>query len=83
MIFRDRTNPLDFYNDDEIYKKVRFHRHANLDLTDGVQQHIEHILARQGSLTPVLQVFITLRFYATGTFQNVVGDKTGTDQSSQ
>ena len=82
-IFRDRTNPLDVYNDDEIYKKFRFHRQAMLDLTDGVQQHIEHLLARQGLLTNVLQVFITLRFYVTGTFQNVLGDITGTDQSSQ
>ena len=32
-IFRDRTNPLDVYNDDEIYKKFRFHRQAILDLT--------------------------------------------------
>ena len=81
-IFRDRTNPLDVYNDDEIYKKFRFHRQAILDLTDGVQQHIEHLLARQGSLTPVLQVLVTLRFYATGTFQNVVGELIGVNQST-
>ena len=70
------------YNDDEIYKKFRFHRQAILDLTDGVQQHIEHLLARQGSLTPVLQVLVTLRFYATGTFQNVVGELIGVNQST-
>ena len=45
-------------------------------------QDIELSLPRKGSLTPVLQVCLALRFCATGSFQSVVGELIGVDQST-
>ena len=81
-IFRDRKHPLEIYNDEQIYTKFRFYRHLILQLTDEVRNEIEFVLSRKGSLTPILQVLLTLRFYATGTLQNVIGDLLCVDQST-
>ena len=83
-IFRDGTHPLEIYNDEQIYTKFRFYRHIILQLTDEVRNGIEFVLPRKGSLTPILQVLLTLRFYATptGTLQNVIGKLLGVDQST-
>ncbi|KAK7502994.1 hypothetical protein BaRGS_00005620 [Batillaria attramentaria] len=76
-VFRDRRNPMDEFTDDKLYKKFRFNRRDILELTDSVADSIEYLAERIGSLTPVLQVLLTLRFYATGTFQSAVGDIIG------
>ena len=83
-IFRDRTHPLEMYNDEQIYTKFRCYRHLILQLRDEVRNEIEFVLSRKGSLkaTPILQVLLTLRFYATGTLQNVIGELLGVDQST-
>jgi hypothetical protein len=81
-VFRDRVNPLEDYNDVKLYKKFRFTRNDILELTDMVRDAIRYGAERKGSLTPVLQVMLTLRFYATGTFQHTVGDLLGVDQST-
>ena len=79
-IFRDRTHPLEIYTDNKVFKKFRFHRHAMLELTESVEDEIIDVLLRKGALTPLLQVLLTLRFYATGTFQDVVGGLIGVSQ---
>ena len=81
-IFRDRTHPLEIYNDEQIYTKFRFYRHLILQLTDEVRNDIEVVLSRKGSQTPILQVLLTPRFYAKGTLQNVIGELLGVDQST-
>lgn len=81
-VFRDRTHPLEEFNDVKVFKKFRFHRQAILDLCDSVQDDLEYVLPRKGSLTPVLQVLLALRFYATGAFQDVVADLIGVSQST-
>ena len=47
-----------------------------------MRNEIEFVLSRKGSLTPILQGLLTLRFYATGTLQNVIGELLGVDQST-
>ena len=81
-VFRDRTHPLEEYDDDLVYKKFRFHRQFIFELVEEVSQDIEFTLPRKESLTPVLQVCLALRFYATGSFQSVVGELIGVDQST-
>lgn len=39
-----------------------------------IEDQLEHDFVRNGSLTPMNQLLIALRYYATGTFQLVVGD---------
>ena len=79
-IFRDRTHPLEIYDDITLVKKFRLHRQAILDITDSVCNELEYALPRKGSLSPVLQVLLTLRFYATGAFQDVIADLIGVSQ---
>ena len=82
QIFRDRTHPLEVFDDTEVFRKFRLPRQAILDLTDSVSDELQYYFRRPRSLTPVLQVCVALRFYATGTFQDVVGELIGVDQST-
>ena len=72
-IFRDRIHPLDKFDDVEIRKKFRFNRETILRITDELDESIRHP-NRLGALPPVLQVLLTLRFYACGTFQDVCAE---------
>ena len=81
-VFGDHTHPLEEYNDDLVYKKFRFHRQFIFELAEEVSQDIQFSLPRKGSLTLVLQMCLALRFYSTGSFQSVVGELIGVDQST-
>lgn len=81
-IFRDRTNPFDVYDDVDLYSRFRFRRADILDLCNVIEDDIDHPFQRKGSLTPLMQLMIALRFYASGCFQEVVGDLFGVDKST-
>ena len=72
-IFRYSIHPLDKFDDVEISKKFRFNRETILRITDELDESIRHP-NRLGALPPVLQVLLTLRFYACGTFQDVCAE---------
>ena len=79
-IIRDRTHPLELFNDLEVFKKFRFRREDIFAITDEVNAYLECGSHRGGGLAPILQVLVTLRFYAIGTFQDVVGELLGVHQ---
>lgn len=81
-IFRDHQNPLEVFDDDQVYRKFRFRREDILHITNEIEHHIDFPLPRKGSLTPLLKVLLTLRFYATGTFYNPVGEMIGVSEST-
>ena len=72
-IFRDRTNPSDKFNDLELFWKFRFQQADILQRTDELMEELEHP-NRKGALPPVLQVLLTLRFYASGSFQHICAE---------
>ena len=76
-VFRDHKNPIDIFGDVELYERFRFRRNDILGIVDEIQDDIKYPATRQGSLPAVLQLLITLRFYATGCFQNTVGEMIG------
>ena len=80
-LFRDRLHPLDRYDDTELFCKFRFRRQDILDITDELQQLIE-LPNRKGALPPVVQVLLTLRLYACGSFQDVCGELIGVHQAT-
>lgn len=80
-IFRDRTHPFEKFDDVEIVRKFRFRRREILDLTNLIERDIT-MTNRKGTLTPLLQVLVTLRYYASSSFQDVCGELIGIDQST-
>lgn len=73
-VFRDRLNPLELYHDEELYTRYRFRRPTLLFLVDMLAPQIEHPTRRSQSLPALLQVLVFLRFLATGSFHQLVGD---------
>ncbi|GFN84833.1 low quality protein: putative nuclease harbi1 [Plakobranchus ocellatus] len=71
-----RTNPLDTFDDIELHDKLRFRRQDILELTDLLTNDLK-LDNRGGAVPPVLQVCVTLRYFATGTFQNAIGEMIG------
>ncbi|KAJ8048988.1 Protein ALP1-like [Holothuria leucospilota] len=65
-VFRDRTNPLDLWTDQQMYAKYRFSRLACINIIDMLQDELEHRTRRNHALPPSLQVFIALRFFGHG-----------------
>ena len=49
---------------------------------DEVRDAIEYPVTRQGSSSALRQVFMALRLFATGGFQNLVGEMIGVDKST-
>ena len=73
-IFRDRTSPFDIYDDVELFARFRFWREDIATLVDLFGDELEHPLPRGGSLPPLMQVLVALRFFASGAFQQTTGD---------
>ena len=81
-VFRDRTHPLDAYNDVEIIERYRLPRPLIIELHDLIQNDIEPQTRRNKAVPAMLQLFCALRFYACGSFQRVVGDGLGLHRST-
>ena len=72
-LFRERFYPLNEYDDVELYARFRFRRADIVEIVDLIR---DDLVAdrRQYTLSPEMQVLVALRFYASGSFQNVLGD---------
>ena len=75
-VLRDRMNPFEFYDDDEFIRRYRFSKAGVRDLCDVLRNDLQRD-PRGNPLSVELQVEITLRFYATGSFEKVTGDLFG------
>jgi hypothetical protein len=60
-IFRDRINPLDQYDDVELYHRFRFRREGILELTEMLKPDLEHKTLRNYAVPPVLQASALFR----------------------
>lgn len=74
---RDRFNPLEEYDDEDFRMRFRLRKDSVSDLAKILDKDLQHQTRRGLPLTPMQQVLIALRFYATGTFQRVIGDLFG------
>ncbi|XP_025158423.1 putative nuclease HARBI1 isoform X2 [Harpegnathos saltator] len=72
---RDWFDPFHFYSNKEFKRRFRFNKES---VIHGILPEIEEGLARNNNrglpIRPVYQLLICLRFYATGSFQAVLGD---------
>lgn len=80
--FKDVTNPFDGYSDLEIYNRYRFPPHVILQITELIQTDIRHATKRSRYLSPLHQVCLCLRYLASNSFQQVVGDTLNVSQST-
>ena len=74
---RDRFNPLKEYHNEDFRLSFRLRKDWVIDLVKILEKDLQHQTRRGLPLTPMQQVVIALRFYATGTFQRVIGDLIG------
>ena len=81
-MFRDWENPWDYLSDSEYIQRYQLPRKKILDLCDLLGHHLEYGTKRNKALPPNLQILITLRFYACGSFFNSIGDIHGFDKST-
>ncbi|CAC5411101.1 HARBI1 [Mytilus coruscus] len=80
--YRERLLTINDLSDRELRAQYRFGRAGLEFTTDIVRADIEHPTKRTKALSPEMQVLIALRYYATGSFMEVVGDKVGVDKST-
>ena len=64
-IFRDRSNPFDYFNDEQIYDRFRFRRHHILEIVDLVADEIR-LQRRQGELFLLISILSTSHFSFSG-----------------
>lgn len=78
-VFRDRTNPIDSWDDAEFYRRLRFRRSDVLEIVDDIQEDL--VNANRGrNVAATSQVCLALSFYATGAYQNVCAHLVGVTQ---
>ena len=82
-VFRDRTQPLDCMDDDELISRYRMPRMCITELCDLLATELQRTTARSCALPVSTQVLVALRFYATGSMQCVAGDLHGISQPSE
>ena len=63
-VFLDRKNPLDMYDDVELYDKFKLRRHDILTIVYELRDNLEYPDTRQSPLPATLQVLVALRMYA-------------------
>ena len=72
---RDRFHPLEEYDNEAFRLRFHLRKDSVSDLVKILAKDLEHQTRR--GLPPMQQVLIALRFYATRTFQRVIGDLFG------
>ena len=80
-VFRDRLNPLDV-SDEHLLRYYRLPRQEILQLCDELEPQLARLTHRTSAIPVHTQVMLALRFFASGSFQSVLGDLTGLSQPS-
>lgn len=81
-VFRDRTNPFDVFSDTEFKLRFRMSKASVNLIINEIRGIIVHTTLRSKSISPEAQMFVFLRFLATGQFYTSVGDLHGVHAST-
>jgi hypothetical protein len=79
---RDRLDPFTFYDDEDFRVKFRFCKGDTLRIMDMIGNDLEPNQKKMMSVLLLTQLLITLRFFATGVFQQMDGDLFGISQAT-
>ncbi|XP_064643104.1 putative nuclease HARBI1 [Lineus longissimus] len=80
--FRHKDSDLDIFDDNNLRQRYRFSRASIEYITDLIRDQLERPTKRSHSLSPEQQVMLALRFYATGSFVQVISDLQGFDKGT-
>lgn len=80
-VFKDRLDPLDI-SDAHLLRYYRFPRREIINLIEELRPALERNTRRSHALPVSTQVLVALKFYASGSFQSIVADAAGINQSS-
>ena len=69
-----KINPMDLYNDDQFRVRFRMSKNTASDMLKLIENKIFWFNKSGDPTPPMIQLFVTLRILATGTFQQVDGD---------
>ena len=72
--FTDRQNYFRYFSDEEFKARFRFKKATVMELLHLFGHELEALAGRNEPISPLNQILITLRFYATGAFQQLLGD---------
>ncbi|XP_051962569.1 putative nuclease HARBI1 [Xyrauchen texanus] len=79
---RQHQNPLDILDDMAIIRRYRLPRRQIAQLLNSIGPQLMRATRRNFALSPEVQILSALRFYATGSFLQVLGDGLGLSKSS-
>ena len=80
-VFRDRSNPLEDLEEEEIFERYRFRPETILYLI-GLLPDLSRPTRRNCPLPPLLQILLCLRFLASGAMHLLIGDSLSISRSS-
>ena len=80
--FRLHDMTLDNFTDEELRCRYRFGRESIEFLSDLLANDLQRPTRRNHALAPVVQLLVALRFYASGSFLQVIGDTVGLSKSA-
>jgi hypothetical protein len=63
---RDMENPMEFYREDEFIRRYRFRKIIVVEILELFADDLQRVNNRGLPVPPMLQLVITLRYYATG-----------------
>ncbi|XP_062580326.1 putative nuclease HARBI1 [Saccostrea cucullata] len=81
-IVHDRTNPMESLSEDEIFQRYRFRSATIFYICGLIAEGLAHQTQRSCPLPPLLQVLVALRFFATGSFYQLIGDSLSVSKSA-
>lgn len=73
-LFEDRYNPFDELNDSNFRKRFRLSKDSILNLLEILEPSLAPANNKNNPIPALIQILITLRFYATGSFQLSIAD---------
>ncbi|XP_071161090.1 putative nuclease HARBI1 [Mytilus edulis] len=80
--YREMLLTLNDLTDKQLRSRYRFGRQSIQRITDIVRDDITHPTQRSHALSAEMQVHVALRFFASGSFMQIIGDTVGIDKST-
>ncbi|KAL6420802.1 hypothetical protein ACFW04_013773 [Cataglyphis niger] len=79
-VFRNRIDRFEIYNDCEFRQRYRLSKECTRFVISLVEERLSSVSVRKNILTPTLQIFIALCYYAKGCYQVELEDLHGISQ---